>query len=236
MSRARTKPEVSVKFGKRTESHPAFGQIGVSRVSGGAILYGSDFRHQHYMVITIRRSEVARDLAEDWFHGGQDIIEVALSEAQWATFVSSPNVGLGVPCTIQFEAGKGYIDGIALDNESYREKFALDINEDIAEAITLLTELEAAAPTKKLREKAFFARKKLVDSIPWVSKQFAEHTEKVVEKAKIEINAYGTQMLMQMGMKALAEGGTPILQLREGAETSTPDVLASGDEVPEGGA
>ena len=39
------------------ESHPAFGQIAASRVSStpGVSLYGSDFDHQRYMTISIRR-------------------------------------------------------------------------------------------------------------------------------------------------------------------------------------
>ena len=47
-------------------SHPAYGQISAHRVTGGAVLYGSDFRHDGYVEITIKRSEMNRTLARDW--------------------------------------------------------------------------------------------------------------------------------------------------------------------------
>ncbi|KKL96942.1 hypothetical protein LCGC14_1839510, partial [marine sediment metagenome] len=80
------------------ERHPAYAQIGAMRVSGshGAYLYGSDFRHQHYIMIQIHDSVLHRSLSGDRAHSGKRLIEVALSEAQWATFVSSLNQGSGV--------------------------------------------------------------------------------------------------------------------------------------------
>src|SRR5436309_14907490 len=44
-------------------NHPAFGQIGASRVSGGEYLYGSDFKHQHYIVVQIHESTQYRELS-----------------------------------------------------------------------------------------------------------------------------------------------------------------------------
>ena len=87
-------------------THPAFAQITASRVSGHSILYGSDFDHNHYVTISISRSELCRNLSNDWYHSREELIEVALSEAQWATFVSSMNQGSGVACTLQHFNGK----------------------------------------------------------------------------------------------------------------------------------
>src|SRR5262245_60626587 len=82
------------------ERHPAYGQIGASRVSGQTFLYGTDFAHQNYIIIEISRSELHRGLSNDWPFGRDKLIELALSEAQWATFVSSLNCGQGVQCTL----------------------------------------------------------------------------------------------------------------------------------------
>ena len=87
-------------------THPAFAQIAASRVSGHTALYDSDFRHNAYMTIKIRTSELHRNLHHDWHFDREEIIEVALSEVQWATFVSAPNMGSGVPCTLQRLNGK----------------------------------------------------------------------------------------------------------------------------------
>ena len=61
--------ELDDTFGNKrtTYSHPAFGQIEVSRVQGGnGTLYGSDFRHHGYVVVRIAHSTMQRDLSRDW--------------------------------------------------------------------------------------------------------------------------------------------------------------------------
>src|SRR3546814_7975032 len=67
--------------------HPAFAQIAASRVrcAGGEILYGSDFPHQNFVSIRICRSSLNRDLSNDWHYGKDQMMEVNMSEAQWAT-------------------------------------------------------------------------------------------------------------------------------------------------------
>src|SRR5687767_12050919 len=105
MPREYEKPTTTKRVGRTdrgtTESHPAYGQISASRVSGSINLYGSDFRHNHYVIVSIHRSVLDRDLSHDWPFPRQEIIEVALSESQWAHFVSSLNAGSGAQCTIQ---------------------------------------------------------------------------------------------------------------------------------------
>src|SRR5437868_8231795 len=88
---------------ERGEQHPAFGMIGASRVSHsppGAVLFDSDVQHQHYVVVRVRTAARRRDLNRDYLYADQQIVEVAMSEAQWASFVSSMNTGDGVPCTL----------------------------------------------------------------------------------------------------------------------------------------
>lgn len=82
-------------------NHPAYGQIGVSRVTGKCTLYGSDFTHHNTMRIHIARSQLTRSLSNDWPYAYEELIEIELSEAQWAAFVSTPNSGDGTQCTIR---------------------------------------------------------------------------------------------------------------------------------------
>lgn len=93
--------------GSKLLRHPAYGQIGASRTyGGGRALYGSDFRHNSSVTIRISESEVTRDLSRDWPHATREIVEVTLSEAQWATFVSSLNMGEGTQCTLAHVMGE----------------------------------------------------------------------------------------------------------------------------------
>jgi hypothetical protein len=74
------------------EQHPAFGMIGASRVSSsppGATLFDSDIRHQHTVTVRIATATRRRDLNHGWLHRKREFVEVEMSEAQWASFVSS---------------------------------------------------------------------------------------------------------------------------------------------------
>lgn len=113
------------------ENHPAFAQIVAHRVSStpGAVLFDSELQHGHYVTIQISEATRRRGLNRDWIYGGKRIIEVAMSEAQWASFVSSMNTS-GVPCTLEWreklspEAKKlidGLVDQQAMPDDWYVE-------------------------------------------------------------------------------------------------------------------
>lgn len=199
------------------EDHPAYGQIGVSRVTStpGAVLYGSDFRHGGYMVITVRRSSVARSLSSDYHHGGDDLVQVALSEAQWATFLSTPNIGMGVPCTIQYTDVEGYVPSIVPDSNR-RAQFNDEIGATLQDAIGLMTEVMDSAPTKALREKARRAIQELKANLPFVAKRYDEHAEETGEKLKVEVAAYIAGAVTRAGLTALGAPSHPLIELAEG--------------------
>lgn len=196
------------------ENHPAYAMIGASRVSStpGATLFGSDFRHQHFVTISVYEADLTRGLASDSVFAGKQIIEVALSEAQWATFVSTMNVGHGVPCTLERERG-ALVPGIIQDTNR-RDQFNAEIRQDLDESIAFMEEALAQAKTKAQREPIERAISRLRSGLPWVAKQFDEHAEKTVERAKIEVAAYVTQTIQRAGLEAL--GAPPILELTDG--------------------
>lgn len=204
------------------ESHPAYGMIGASRVSStpGAALYGSDFDHQHYMTIRIYRSELDRStLSSDYYSAGKQVIEVALSEAQWATFVSAPNMGHGVPCTVQYEQGVGPIPGIE-PIEDRRQQFDAEVRRRMDGVVQTVNDaLGDVTLTKKQRAVFESILRGLTDGLPWVAKQFDEHAEQTIEKAKMEVAAYIQTALVRAGVEALG-GGNPIemRQLTSGEE------------------
>jgi hypothetical protein len=71
--------------GNYVSRHPAFAQIGVSRVSGTTHLYGSDFKHNQFVVITLRDSEEHWTNGGKWHFGRRELVSVAMTEAQSAT-------------------------------------------------------------------------------------------------------------------------------------------------------
>lgn len=206
------------------EEHPAYAMIGAARVSTspGKALFGSDFLHQHYVVVSIHEASLNRGLSSDWHHAGKLVSEVALSEAQWATFVSSMNVGFGVPATFQWREGVGYVPGIEPDL-TRREQFAGEVADHMKEAVEaldgLLADIDSGKGKKVLRDKAEAAKRAIGGNLKFVSKSFDEHMEKTVEKAKIEVNAYATQMLIRTGIDALGGNADRVISLPDETET-----------------
>lgn len=213
--------------GDRTKTtHPAFAQVAARRVSGRTALYGSDFEHNAYMTITIRRSVLNRDLSRDWHFATDHLIEVALSEAQWATFVSAPNVGEGVPCTLEFLPGQltpGLPKPAARHDQFGDEmKTAMaQVDERIRAVIEQIDGLNL--PKKKaeaLKRELGVASSHLRGNIDFVAKSFDEHMKATVEKAKVEVHGYMTDALMRAGVNALS-GQLPPLRL--GHDDGTPE-------------
>jgi hypothetical protein len=197
-------------------SHPAFGQIRAGRVSGSSTLYGSDFLHHHYITIYINRSELHRDLSRDWHFPREELIEVALSEAQWATFVSSLNVGGGVPCTIQHVDGK-QAPGIPFRVQE--DDFKTELNDTVRGMVEridkTIREVEEGIGTslsKKKRDELTAElhrlRSDVSSGLPFVAESFGEHMEQTVESAKVEVHGYVQNMVTRAGLAALSSGDT----------------------------
>lgn len=206
------------------ETHPAYGTIGASRVSStpGAVLFGSDFRHQHYMVISIRKASLNRSLSNDYVSGGEELIEVALSEAQWATFVSTPNVGWGTACTLK-HIDRRPVPGI-IPNQNRIDQSRGERDERVKEGYKALDDLLATVEASNLsgkakqdlRHRVEVAKGAMGPGVEWVAQQFDEHMEKTVERAKTEVNAYATAAIMRAGLQALGAPSEPLLELNEG--------------------
>lgn len=206
------------------ETHPAFGQVTVSRVSGRAHLYGSDFEHANYVVVTLYHSELNRTLSRDWPFQRGTIAEFAMTEAQWATFVSSFNQGAGVQCTLTFLAGEGQLP--TLPPPKRVEHFRSEANEDIqaaSEALAKLRQQVAAATSGLTKKKADEllahvrdAEKAINSSLPFVAKQFGEHMETTVEKMKAEVHGYISQQINRSGLAALQGQAPDVLRIDDG--------------------
>ena len=91
-----------MKNGKETK-HPAFGVIGVGRVSGHTRLFGSDFTHHNYISLRISTAKTIESYGvKTSVHSDEQIVEVCLSEVQFARMITSLNMGEGTPCTLEY--------------------------------------------------------------------------------------------------------------------------------------
>lgn len=229
MSRLPDQEPLRVKRGdEEIETHPAYAMIGASRVSGRTRLFASEFQHDHYVTISICAAELHRNCSRDRHFGRNEYIEVSLSEAQWASFVSSMNVGSGVPCTLNHRGGIDVagITGQANTKTTFKAEFKDTMNESLA-SLDKLTDLIGEC---KLSEKAKsqllgsvrMAKQHIESNIPFVANQFSEHMEETLEKAKVEVGAYIQAVISRTGIEAL-QGKSPItLEMPEDAKELNP--------------
>ncbi len=202
--------------GGTIEKHPSYGNIGASRVTGHINLFGSDFTHQAYVAIRIHTSSMKRSLSNDWTYAEDELIEVALSEAQWATFVSAMNIGDGVPCTIQ-HIGKKDVPQIP-EPPKRKRQFQDELGEHFELVNKALQDLKTTIESSNLSGKAkkemlnhlATAYRNLTPNQKFVADQFGEHMETQIENAKIELAAYMQNAISRAGLTALANTVTPL--------------------------
>lgn len=186
-----------------TDSHPAFGMIGAYRTQvgpPGAAVFDSDIRHQHTVVVKIQRAERTRELARDWIHGRDELIEIEMSEAQWASFVSSMNTS-GVPCTLR------RIGNEQVERVDYAPRLEHSIDEtrraadeafaDIKEAF----EEYQAQPTKGNLRTLQARIENATPNVVFAGKSLGEHAENVVQKARADIEAMVTAHAERLGIE-----------------------------------
>ena len=207
---------------KDYETHPAFGMIGAYRVSNGppgSVVFDSDTRHQHSVVVQIWHAERARDLHHDWIHSRDQIIEVEMSEAQWASFVSSMNTS-GVSCTLRRIQGEQVekLEFAPRLEQSMRETrdAAHRAFDEIQEAMRVYEETPST-PAKAKKEALAKLRTAINNAVPnvdFAGKSLGEHAENVVQKARADIEAMVARQAAELGIEAPTER----LQLEAGSD------------------
>jgi hypothetical protein len=218
------------------EVHPAFGMIQASRVSvgggpgSGAVLFDSDIKHGHTVRVRIHRAIRRRDLSTDWIHPGQELIEVEMSEAQWAGFVSSMNTS-GVPCTLRRTENE-----VAVPNLDYDPRLAHSMQEVKGAAVKAFGRIREAmqdyeeAVAQKLGAKIIKERQRNLHyaiensgaNMTFAAKQLVEHTENVVQKARSDIEAMVQAEAARLGLTAGQAQGLLELPVLEGEEPALP--------------
>jgi exonuclease VII small subunit len=196
------------------DKHESYGMASFSRVqSTGTNLFASEFKHQHFMTFSISRGERHRDLSRDWYFDREQLIEIALSEAQFVELITSPNMGCGVPVTITRFEGK-LIDSPPVREEMkrrYSEDMKKDAKKCVADLDSARKELEDAIESGKtgknvLREiskKLDYAAAAIRSGIPFVAHQFEEAMENTISHARVEIEAHVSSMAMRIGVESM---------------------------------
>lgn len=206
------------------EAHPSWVMIGASRTSWsppGVALFDSDIRHQHAVVVTVRPATRKRDLQQDWVHGSASpLLEIVMSEAQWASFVSSMNVGDGTPATLRLKESDWnvpqapYAPRLAITMAEAKDA-ARAAYEDVLEALEAYEKLVADKASARERKDAYRTLesriRNAVPNVDFAGKKLAEHAENVVNRARADIEAYVIKKAQQLGLDPADVGGLALM-------------------------
>lgn len=203
--------------------HESFGLLGFSRGSRGGEgtnLFGSSILHGNTITMTVQRATVNRSLNQDWYSAdrGFPIVEVEMSQTQFAEIITSMNMGDGFPVTIRKVDGKRTED---CPYENKRMQHASEFKETMQKLGVSLrdTEKKLLTTIEKLPKKDQESAKSLlrmliqeIDSnIPFYEKQFERQMNKTVTEAKGEVEAFIQTKITTAGLAALkGENMSPI--------------------------
>lgn len=183
-------------------THPSYAVITTSRCSGNReSLFGTSIETNHYVSLQIKPAELHRHLNNDWIHSKNiPIIEVNMTETQWAQVVSSVNNGDGCPCTITYKDGVRVeappkINKVAEFNNEFKDnlqKLSKDMQVFITDTVEILQtkkNLNKSDRDAIIKNMEHFVMN-ITSGVPFIVKQFSETMEKIVLDAKSQVNAH----------------------------------------------
>jgi hypothetical protein len=196
--------------------HESFGMVRISHRRGETELFGVDYPQQHFMALEVSTGKIERNLSGHWFYPQKLVLEINLSEVQFARLVSSPNTR-GVPCTIRhrhvgdFKKMESPPEHMATADTWKKEikGTARRIGSNLDHVRKLVDEMQYKAPTKaQLKEVAHWlqqTQQAIESDMPFVAGRMEEQVDEGVNNAKAEVDAYIAMQLQELGKKALGE-------------------------------
>jgi hypothetical protein len=198
-------------------THPAYGSIAIHRCQGTMVLYDSPIPHHHYITITITHAEDHRGLHHNRHHPTGHILEVSMSEAQFAQAITSMNT-VGTPCTLtrmwdrktdkyeMVERLKLVRPDRATFEAEVKEATA-KVHKQVKAAKDKLDEIMQRTGTvkksdlKELESLLYHAEQDVHLNLPFIQNSFYEAMEGVASKIKTEIVATAEAVMRQRGLE-----------------------------------
>ena len=204
------------------QTHESFGMVQFSRNTGtNHKLYGSSITHSNTITLSVSGGSVKRDLYREWYMPEKQIVEIELSETQFAELITSMNMGSGVPCTILRHEGKR-MENPPFENQRmlFENEFKEKVKEVGIDLEALSSELEKLVEKKasKTEFKALISKiskvsQEVNSNLPFVQKSFNEAMDKTVSEAKGEVEAFVLNKVTSLGIKSLqGQFKTPLIE------------------------
>jgi hypothetical protein len=196
------------------KEHESYGVIGFTRSQSNMnkSLFGSSIKHHNTIVMRISSATLDRNLNNDYVHSGKNIVEIEMSETQFAQAITMFNRGDGTPVTIRKIGDNNMeacpfvskVDQFNAEFQHNMKELEHDIKLSMQKATEILT--SGKAPTKGERELILKTINSLMQqissNIPFVAQQFNEQMDKTVTEAKKEIERFLVNKALELGIDA----------------------------------
>jgi hypothetical protein len=219
------------------DDHPSYGMIVLSKVStSGQAMVGSPLIHRSLVHLEVKGATKRRAYGRDDFYDGPTIVDVYMTENQWAQFVSSFGVGGGTPVTLHRRPAEGYrlVQCGDPPRSSPRGAHAADVEAAMAKAKGAVDQLNAAvkamqdkpasqikkADVEALRAAAIQVNNWLTSNLPFVHECFERSMESTLSSAKAEVVGFTTGLLARAGLEHIL-ASAPVLELDDKTETDS---------------
>jgi hypothetical protein len=208
------------------EEHESYGTVQISRCTGNAELFDVSSPQQHFMTLRINEATLNRSLSNDKVHSRRQLIEIYMSETQFARMVSSVGTS-GVPCTLHRVTGddKNWRDSPPSNDKGAKLREDLEVHTEyvsdlLKEMDAKLTELTEAKRVGKpqireVKELMYQARMTIDQNLPFILTQATEQLEGAIDEARANIDAYQQHQAMNLGLGVIAD---TVQKLEDGDE------------------
>lgn len=197
------------------EEHESFGMLQISRQSCNPPmnLFGSSITHSHLIHLSISRGEKHRNLHKDWYFGRESLIDIVMSETQFAEAITSLNMGSGVPVTLERVNNKRIdpcpeVNKRKESEQEFKTRCA-NISNMTKQAAKEATDLLSGSGVlkkedrKRLSDLIYTIQMNIEQNLPFVNTSFNRQIEKTIMEAKGECEAFFTTAVHKLGIEAL---------------------------------
>lgn len=217
--------------GEEVETHPAFGAVKISRITGNTgKMFGSHLsNHGGLIRLSIMEAERIHSLSHDRIYpANRPVAVVEMTFVQFSELITSPNMSEGVPCTLR-RIGERAIPEIPDDIQTEQEKVAAGFKREATEfagkirgrfqAIHEILDKKSIGKADRatVREAMRMVVQDIEADMPFVLESFIESAEKTAKAAKAEVEGFLTGAIHRAGLDGLRDhllglGETPALR------------------------
>ena len=195
---------------KETFTHESYGLLQISRFRGGDRTYfGSSIEHDCGVSLEVHEGELQHGLHSDWFHPTKKILEIRMTETQFAEAITHLNSS-PIPVTIREVCGKRMEAPPAINR---REQFESELDEQFVALEARIAKLSESTEnllsekknlTKADRETILkeisMIRQAVRSNLPYMRDSFREAMDDIVHEAKTEAESFIRQRAKSLGI------------------------------------